>query len=160
MSEQEQKKGEAEERIVMPRRGGGSLRIAIVTLAVVVVVIVAVLASGVLNSNAAKTSVTLTGAGSTLVMPLMLKWADEYYTVTNHRVQVNYGGGGSGAGITQIEASHVNFAGTDVPLGSAEAAKYGLVTIAETIGAVVVAYNEPTVRTLRLDGPTLERSGD
>lgn len=156
MSESGQKPTEeAAEKVAMPHKGGKSLTIAVV--AVIVIVVVAVLASGMFSGGTKKESVTLSGAGSTLVMPLMLKWADQYYNMTKHKVQVNYGGGGSGAGITQIEAKHVDFAGTDAPLSASDSSSYGLLHIPETIGAVVVAYNEPTVKTLKLDGPTLAK---
>jgi phosphate ABC transporter phosphate-binding protein len=88
-------------------------------------------------------------------MPLILKWADEYHNKTDGKVKVNYGGGGSGAGITQIKDKHVDFAGTDAPLSADESVTYGLVHIPETLGAVVVAYNEPSVSSLKLDGATL-----
>jgi phosphate ABC transporter phosphate-binding protein len=88
-------------------------------------------------------------------MPLILKWADEYYNKTDNTVKINYGGGGSGAGITQIKDKHVDFAGSDAPLSATDSSTYGLVHIPETLGAVVVAYNEPGLQNLRLDGPTL-----
>jgi phosphate ABC transporter phosphate-binding protein len=90
-------------------------------------------------------------------MPLILKWADEYHNKTDGKVKVNYGGGGSGAGITQIKDKHVDFAGSDAPLSASESSTYGLVHIPETLGAVVVAYNEPSASNLKLDGPTLAR---
>jgi phosphate ABC transporter phosphate-binding protein len=70
---------------------------------------------------------------------------------------VNYGGGGSGAGITQIKEKHVDFAASDAPLSAEDSSTYGLVHIPETLGAVVVAYNEPSIQNLRLDGPTMAR---
>jgi phosphate ABC transporter phosphate-binding protein len=90
-------------------------------------------------------------------MPLILKWADEYYNKTSHGVKINYGGGGSGAGITQIKEKHVEFAATDAPLSATDSTTYGLVHIPETIGAVVVAFNEPTISNLRLDGATVAK---
>jgi phosphate ABC transporter phosphate-binding protein len=90
-------------------------------------------------------------------MPLILKWADAYYNKTDNKVMVNYGGGGSGAGITQIKERHVDFAASDAPLSAEDSSTYGLVHIPETLGAVVVAYNEPSIQNLRLDGPTMAR---
>ncbi|HIH01298.1 TPA: phosphate ABC transporter substrate-binding protein PstS [Thermoplasmata archaeon] len=115
--------------------------------------IVAAFAAGLLSSGA-KDSVSLTGAGATFPMPLILKWADEYYNVTDGKVRVNYGGGGSGAGITQIKEKQVDFAGTDAPLSSADSSSYGLVHIPETLGAVVIAFNLPGIGALKLDGET------
>jgi len=153
----ETKKGtkeEAGESVTMPHRGGRNTLITIGTLVVIMIVIAAVFATGILGSPSSK-AVTLTGAGATFPMPLILKWASEYYNVTKHKVAVNYGGGGSGAGITQIETKHVDFAGSDAPLSVNDTTTYGFVHIPETLGPIVVAYNEPSIQTLKLDGPTL-----
>ncbi len=155
MSEQKANKGKStDEKVVMPHKGGNSIMLIVGAVIIVVVVIAAVFATGVLNGGA-KEAVTLTGAGATFPMPLILKWADEYYNTTDHQVKINYGGGGSGAGITQIEGKHVEFAGTDAPLSAADSSTYRLLHIPETLGPVVVAYNEPSVTNLKLDGPTL-----
>lgn len=140
-----------EEVVTMPHRGGNKTMYAFAALVIAAVVIGAVFATGLLSSGA-EDSVSLTGAGATFPMPLILKWADEYYNVTDGDVKVNYGGGGSGAGITQIKERQVDFAGTDAPLSSADSSSYGLVHIPETLGAVVVAYNLPGIGALRLDG--------
>jgi len=146
----------AEEQIAMPHRGGRSSLLIVGAIVVVLVLVVAAFALGLFRGSA-KEAVTLTGAGATFPMPLLLKWADSYYNQTDHNVKVNYGGGGSGAGITQIEGKHVDFAGSDAPLKYSDSTSYGLVHIPETLGAVVVAYNEPGVQSLKLDGPTLAR---
>jgi phosphate transport system substrate-binding protein len=144
-----------EEKVVMPHRGGHSSILVVVALAVVVVLIAAVFTTGL--SGGTKESVTVAGAGSTFVMPLMLKWADEYYNSTSHKVKIDYGGVGSGAGITQLKDKHVDFAGSDAPLSAADSSTYGLLHIPETLGPIVVAYNEPSVVNLKLDGPTLAK---
>jgi phosphate ABC transporter phosphate-binding protein len=144
-----------EERIVMPHKGGRTGFFVLVVLAVIAIVIIAAMAAGLLSFGSSKETVTLTGAGATFPMPLILKWADEYYNETDNKVRINYGGGGSGAGITQIKEKHVDFAGTDAPLSALESSTYGLVHIPETLGAVVVAFNEPSITNLKLDGPTL-----
>lgn len=125
-------------------------------IAVVAIVIVAAFAMGILSTGS-KESISLTGAGATFPMPLILKWADEYYNVTDGAAKVNYGGGGSGAGITQIKEKQVDFAGTDAPLSATESSTYGLVHIPETLGAVVVAFNLPSIVSLRLDGDTIAK---
>lgn len=155
MSEKVANEGVAtEERVVMPRKGGRTMIYGAGAVILAVVVIAAIFATGVLNGGT-KESVTLTGAGATFPMPLILKWADVYYNNTNHKVKVNYAGGGSGAGQTQIEGNHVDFAGSDAPLSAADSSRYGLLHIPETIGPIVAAYNEPSVVNLKLDGPTL-----
>jgi phosphate ABC transporter phosphate-binding protein len=156
MSEKVQaREGTREERVAMPHRGGNITLIILAILATVVVIVAAAFATGMLSTGSDRDAVTLTGAGATFPMPLILKWADEYHNETSGKVRVNYGGGGSGAGITQIKDRHVDFAGTDAPLSANESSTYDLVHIPETLGAVVVAYNEPSISALKLDGPTL-----
>lgn len=148
---------EPEEKIFMPHRGGNRTYIILAVVVVVMIVVAAAFAAGLFSGDASKESVTITGAGATFPMPLILKWADEYHNETSGKVKVNYGGGGSGAGITQIKDKHVEFAGTDAPLSATESTTYGLVHIPETLGAVVVAYNEQSIPALKLDGDTLSR---
>ena len=148
---------ESDEKVVMPHRGGNKAFIILALVVAAIVIIAAAFATGLFSGGASKESVTITGAGATFPMPLILKWADEYHNETNGKVKVNYGGGGSGAGITQIKDKHVEFAGTDAPLSASESTTYGLVHIPDTLGAVAVAYNEPNLLALKLDGPTLSR---
>src|SRR3989442_3744018 len=71
-----------------------------------------------------------------------MKWSSVYVNETGGRVQVNYQGVGSGAGIQAITAKTVDFAGSDAPLKPSErAAAPGLLHVPETIGAVTAAYN-------------------
>jgi phosphate transport system substrate-binding protein len=149
--------GRNDERIVMPHKGGRTWLAILGVVLAIIIVVAAAFASGVLSFGKKKEAVTLTGAGATFPMPLILKWADEYYNATGHSVKINYGGGGSGAGITQIEGNHVDFAGSDAPLSATDSSTYGLLHLPETIGPVVVAYNEPSVVNLKLDGPTLAK---
>ncbi|MGD9963425.1 MAG: phosphate ABC transporter substrate-binding protein PstS [Thermoplasmata archaeon] len=128
----------------------------VVAIAVVAIIVIAAFATGLLSMGSGG-SVTLTGAGATFPMPLILKWADEYYNATDGGVKINYGGGGSGAGITQIKEKQVDFAGTDAPLSATDSSTYGLVHIPETLGAVVIAFNLPGVSALKLDGSTASR---
>jgi phosphate ABC transporter phosphate-binding protein len=156
MSELKKTKGSQNgDQIVMPHKGGRTWVVVAALVIVVGVILAAVLSGGLLSSGHRKDSVALTGAGATFPMPLILKWADEYYNKTDNTVKINYGGGGSGAGITQIKDKHVDFAGSDAPLSATDSSTYGLAHVPETLGAVVVAYNEPGLQTLRLDGPTL-----
>ncbi|MEW5748102.1 MAG: phosphate ABC transporter substrate-binding protein PstS [Candidatus Thermoplasmatota archaeon] len=148
--------GAADRKVVMPHKGGNTTLYMLAAVAVVAVIIIAAFATGILSTGS-KDSVTLTGAGATFPMPLILKWADEYYNVSDGAVKVNYGGGGSGAGITQIKEKQVDFAGSDAPLSADESSTYGLVHIPETLGAVVVAFNLPGISALKLDGDTTAR---
>lgn len=143
--------------IVMPHKGGNRTLIILAIVVVILVIVAAAFASGMLFGGSSTESVTITGAGATFPMPLLLKWADQYYNETDEKVKIVYGGGGSGAGVTQIKEKTVEFAGTDAPLSASDSSQYGLVHIPETLGSVVVAYNVPGVSTLKLDGVTLAK---
>ena len=56
----------------------------------------------------------LTGAGSTLVAPIMSKWQSDYEKSSGNTV--TYGAIGSGGGIDQITARTVDFGASDAPL--------------------------------------------
>ena len=98
----------------------------------------------------------LNGAGATFPMPIYTKWFDTYAKQTG--VQINYQAVGSGAGIKQLKANTVDFAGSDAPLSNADlAAMPGKVMQIPTVaGAVAVAYHLNGVGTgLKLTGPIL-----
>lgn len=102
---------------------------------------------------------TINGAGSTFAAPMYQEWAGQYHT--SHSVQVNYQAIGSGGGISEFTQGVVDFGATDAPMTSteqaaAQAAQGSVVLhIPTIIGAVVLAYNEPGIKSLRLDGPTV-----
>jgi phosphate transport system substrate-binding protein len=97
-------------------------------------------------------SVSLLGAGSTFVDPLMVNW-ESVYTQS----AVNYQEPGSGAGISQISAKTIDYGASDAPLTAAQAANAtGLLTIPETAGAVSIIYNLPGVTArLQISGAVL-----
>jgi phosphate transport system permease protein/phosphate transport system substrate-binding protein len=101
--------------------------------------------------------VTLNGAGSTFVFPLMDNWRVTYQKV-KPSVSINYQSIGSGGGVKQFTAKTVDFGASDAPLSEQEqqAAK-GAVHIPVTIGSVVAAYNIPGIpnKGLKLSGPVL-----
>ncbi|MDF3838667.1 phosphate ABC transporter substrate-binding protein PstS [Cupriavidus basilensis] len=81
----------------------------------------------------------ITGAGSTFVYPLLVKWAATYYTKTGQ--QVNYEPIGSGNGIRQIKAAAVTFGTSDMPLKPDELEAAGLVQFPLVVGGVVPVVN-------------------
>jgi phosphate transport system substrate-binding protein len=96
-------------------------------------------------------TVTLNGAGSTFVYPL-ISAMDTNYTKINPSIQVNYQAVGSGTGINDLEGKLVDFGASDAPLTGGSSGQYVTLnktstplTIPDTIGAVVVAYNLPGV---------------
>jgi phosphate transport system substrate-binding protein len=82
-------------------------------------------------------------------------------------VQINYKGGGSGAGITAFTQGQVAFAGTDSPLKPEEVAASQKVCadgrgidLPMLGGPIAVGYNLPGVDNLVLDAPTLAKIFD
>ncbi len=95
-----------------------------------------------LNQN-----VRLLGAGATFPAPLYQRWfADlnkEY-----PKVQINYQGNGSGAGIEQFTKGIVDFGASDVAMKDDEIQKVGdkgVIMLPMTAGSIVLAYNLPEV---------------
>ena len=129
----------------------------VVAVIVIALVLVAVAVLAGLFNPAPVQRVTLLGSGATFPYPLITKWSSEYANETGGRVQVNYQGGGSGAGIQAITAKTVDFAGSDAPLKPSErAAAPGLLHIPETIGAVTAGYNVASLSSgLNLTGHVL-----
>jgi phosphate transport system substrate-binding protein len=107
-----------------------------------------------------KLSASLTGAGSTFINPAMLEWIKGYQQ-SEPGVKMNYQAIGSGGGIEQFIAQSIDFGASDAfmkddEIKAAEAKRNcGVLHIPMVFGAVVVAFNEPGLTSLTLDGPTL-----
>ncbi len=98
----------------------------------------------------------LNGAGATFPVAIYTKWFDVYAKQTG--VQINYQAVGSGAGIKQLKANTVDFAGSDAPLSNADLAGMPgkVLQIPTVAGSVAVAYNVKGLGSgLRLSGPVL-----
>jgi len=109
------------------------------------------------ENSFALSQLTINGAGSTFVFPLMDTWRIAYQKVQPN-VNINYQSIGSGGGVKQFTAKTVDFGASDAPLNAEERqAALGAVQIPETIGSVAVAYNVPGIptNTLKLTGPVL-----
>lgn len=98
---------------------------------------------------------SLTGAGSTLIAPLLEGyWAPGFEHSTGNKV--TYAAVGSGAGIAQISARAVEFGASDAPLTSAQASECkGCVQIPWALTATGISYHLEGVSRLRLTGPVL-----
>jgi phosphate transport system substrate-binding protein len=113
------------------------------------------------QSTTSHAPVTISGAGGTLVYPLMTSWLFAYTQVAPWAT-VTYASVGSGAGIAQITAGTVDFGESDAPLS---AAQYGalpsgstLLTIPISDSGVVPAYNLPGIANgVRFTGDILAR---
>jgi phosphate transport system substrate-binding protein len=107
------------------------------------------------SSSSAGGSTTINGAGSTLAAPIYQQWGS---TLSGQGVTVNYQATGSGAGIAQLQAGTVSFAGSDPPEKASEIAK-GKGPVAQfpiAFGGITVSYNLSGVKSgLKLDGKTI-----
>ena len=100
------------------------------------------------NSAAAQ---QLSGAGASFPAPLYQRWAVEYNKL-HPNVQVNYQSVGSGAGVKQFTQGTVDFAASDAAMSDdeIEKVKQGVIMIPATAGSIVIAYNLPEVKDLKL----------
>ena len=96
-------------------------------------------------------NVSLTGAGATFPAPLYQTWFAEYKK-QNPNTQVSYQAVGSGAGVEQFTKGTVDFGASDVAMKDDEIAKVkqGVVLLPMTAGSIVLAYNLPEVKGLKL----------
>jgi phosphate transport system substrate-binding protein len=91
---------------------------------------------------------TLEGTGASFPFPVYKAWITDYYKATGN--QVNYSPTGSGTGIKEISARHVDFGGTDKPLEPSVLKKKGLIMFPTVVGAITFSYNVPGVEHLKL----------
>jgi len=93
----------------------------------------------------------ISGAGATFPAPLYQRWSVDYNKQVPS-IQVNYQSVGSGAGVKNFIQGVVDFGASDAAMSDAEIAKAprGAVMIPATAGSVVLAYNLPGVKDLRL----------
>jgi phosphate transport system substrate-binding protein len=97
----------------------------------------------------------LTGAGSTFVYPLVVKWIPDYSK--QHGVTITYGPIGSGGGIQQVTNRTVDFGASDAPLSADQAkACKGCLQIPWALGGTSIPYNVPGApKHLKLTGEVL-----
>ncbi|MBR5186765.1 MAG: phosphate ABC transporter substrate-binding protein PstS, partial [Akkermansia sp.] len=93
----------------------------------------------------AQAETTITGAGASFPAPVYQKWTYAY-SQQNPDTQVTYQSMGSGAGLNQIKAGTVDFAGSDNPLTLEQQNEAGLEQYPMLTGGVVVIVNIPGVK--------------
>jgi phosphate transport system substrate-binding protein len=109
---------------------------------------------GGMATAAASASAAVTGAGSTLVAPLMANWSNGF--LAKEGIEVKYAAVGSGTGISQITARTVDFGASDAPLTpEQEASCNGCVQIPWALSATGIGFNVPGVKKLNLTGKIL-----
>src|SRR5215467_12464822 len=117
--------------------------------------------SGGGGSGGSGLSGTLNGSGSTFQLTFQQTAIQSFKSIQSG-MTVNYGGGGSGKGRTDLASNVVQYAGSDTaPIPSEEVANFKGKTVLYfpvIIGPITVSYNVPGVKTgLKLDGPTLAK---
>ena len=103
------------------------------------------------GSSGDGTAEALSGAGSTLIAPLMSQWQPDYANTAG--ITITYGAIGSGGGIGAITARSVDFGASDAPLSPDQAtACKDCLQIPWALAATVVTYNVKGVEDkLKLD---------
>jgi phosphate transport system substrate-binding protein len=109
------------------------------------------------SSSSASLSGTLNGSGSTFQTTFQQEAIAGFKSVQPN-ITVNYGGGGSGKGRTDLAGGTVNFAGSDSPIPAKEASGFTGKTILYfpvIIGPITMAYNLSGVSNLKLSPATI-----
>lgn len=105
-------------------------------------------AAAVLFSLAACKSsktISLSGAGSTFVYPVMTRWV-QGFSQARPGVEINYQSIGSGGGIEQVKNGTVDFGASDIALTDDQLkAMPPVIQFPESAGPVVITYNLPQV---------------
>src|SRR5689334_6945623 len=114
-------------------------------------------AAGGGSSSGSNLSGTLNASGSSFQLTFQQQAISGFKSV-QPGMTVNYGGGGSGKGRTDLAAGTVNFAGSDSPIPSKDAASFSGKTILYfpvIVGPITMAYNLSGVSNLKLSPATI-----
>ena len=109
------------------------------------------------GGGSANLSGTLNGSGSTLQL-VYEQAAVQAFKSVQSGMTVNYGGGGSGKGRTDLAGGTVQFAGSDSPIPAKEASNFKGKTVLYypiLIAPITVSYNLSGVSNLKLDATTI-----
>jgi phosphate transport system substrate-binding protein len=103
------------------------------------------------TASASAGVVKLQGAGASFPAPLYTKWFKAYSTA-HPDVQVDYQSVGSGSGKKSVIDKTVDFGASDAAMSDEEIARVpgGAQLFPMTAGAIVIAYNVPQVKDLKL----------
>ncbi|HET7018770.1 MAG TPA: phosphate ABC transporter substrate-binding protein PstS [Streptosporangiaceae bacterium] len=111
------------------------------------------------GSGSSTLSGTLNASGSSFQLTFQ-QAAIQAFKSVQPGMTVNYAGGGSGKGRTDLAAGTVNFAGSDSPIPSDEMTSFHgkkVLYFPVVIGPITVAYNLPGVSSLKLTGPVIAK---
>jgi phosphate transport system substrate-binding protein len=106
-------------------------------------------------ASAKQADIPISGAGSSLVNPLVQQYIPAVGTAFGYTL--SYASVGSGTGIADISARTVDFGASDAPLNPTQAAGCnGCIEVPWALSATTLSYNIPGVpNQIRLDGPTI-----
>ena len=113
--------------------------------------------TGTGSASGAALSGTLNGSGSSFQKPFQDQAIQNFKSV-QPGMTVNYGGGGSGKGRTDLASGVVNFAGSDSPVPDKEKSNFTGKTVLYfpiLLGPISVAYNLSGVSNLKLDATVI-----
>jgi phosphate transport system substrate-binding protein len=111
------------------------------------------------SSSSGSGNVTLNGSGSTFQQTFD-QTVIQAFQNANKGITVNYAGGGSGKGKTDLQTKTVDFAGTDSLVKDVDLPHYqgGAILYFPTVAApITVSYNLSGVDSLKLSAPTLAK---
>ncbi len=99
--------------------------------------------------------VKLQGAGASFPAPLYTKWFKNF-SGSRPDVQVDYQSVGSGSGVKSVIDKTVDFGASDAAMSDEEMARVqgGVQLLPMTAGSIVIAYNLPEVKDLKLSRKT------
>ncbi len=109
------------------------------------------------SSGGSSLSGTLNGSGSTLQL-VYEQQAIQNFKSIQPSMTVNYGGGGSGKGRTDLASNVVQYAGSDSPISSDDLPLFKGKTVLYfpiVISPITVPYNLPGIKSLKLDAPVI-----
>jgi phosphate transport system substrate-binding protein len=109
------------------------------------------------SSSSSNLSGTVNGSGSTFQVPFQQQAIQEFKSI-HSGITVNYGGGGSGKGRTDLASGVVNYAGSDSPIPPSEQSGFSGKTVLYfpvVIAPITISYNLPGVSTLKLSGKVI-----
>jgi phosphate transport system substrate-binding protein len=108
------------------------------------------------TASAAYSSAHVTGAGSSFVYPVMMRWVQAYQQ-NSGRLEINYQSIGSGGGIEELKKGVLDFAASDAAVNDEKLKEMpALVQIPESAGPVCITYNlEQIKEPLKLSAKTL-----
>jgi phosphate transport system substrate-binding protein len=109
------------------------------------------------GSSSSSLTGTLNASGSSFQLTFQ-QTAIQSFKSTQPNMTINYGGGGSGKGRTDLASGVVQFAGSDSPIPSAETANFKGKTVLYfpvVIGPITMSYNLSGVTSLKLTAPVI-----